>query len=419
MKTRILLIFFLFPYLIGANAKDIYVSAQAEGEPLEAWSEGYLDIHHINTGCGNAAFCILPDGTTLLIDAGANNPNSERHVAPQPNNSKAPGAWIADYILHHFPENRTATIDYFLATHFDKDHIGGVLKTKSTKADYYLTGISEVTEYIPVNKIIDRDYPTYTVVKPAESEMHFYNYLNFIEYQKTLKPDIMERFNVGANNQLVLKYDTENAYAGKFEIRNLIANGIMWTGTGTQTTSLFPDLSGLSGSDLPEENTLSCGIKLSYGKFNYFNAGDLTGYPKPGRPAWHDLETPLAPIVGKVEVCNVNHHGYNNATNDFFIKTLAPRVFIIQASDALHPNHSTLYRMLAKQLYSDARDIFATNLHPAAKIVIGDLTNQMKSAHGHIVIRVSPGGSDFMIYTINDTNTDYAVNAVYGPYFCK
>ncbi|MDR2087068.1 MAG: hypothetical protein LBP72_07820 [Dysgonamonadaceae bacterium] len=401
------------------SAKNIYVSAQAEGEPLEVWSEGYLDIHHINTGCGNAAFCILPDGTTLLIDAGANNPNSERHVAPRPNSSKTPGAWIADYILRHRPPNRVAIIDYFLATHFDKDHIGGVFKTKSTNADYYLTGISEVAEYIPVNKIIDRGYPDYNTVKPAESETHFYNYLNFIEYQKTLNPDLMERFRVGANNQFVLKYDTEAAYAGKFEIRNLIANGVMWTGTETQTTSLFPDLNGLSNSDLPEENTLSCGIKLTYGKFNYFNAGDLTGYPKPGRPQWHDLETPLAPIVGKVEVCNVNHHGYNNATNDLFIKTLAPLVFVIQASDALHPNHSTLFRMLAKQLYADARDIFATNLHPAAKIVIGDLTGQMKSAQGHIVVRVSPGGSDFMIYIIDDSNTGYTVNAAYGPYFCK
>jgi beta-lactamase superfamily II metal-dependent hydrolase len=419
MKTKLLFSFLVLLLTCKLTAKDIYVSAQAQGDPLEAWSEGYLDIHHINTGCGNAAYCILPDGTTLLIDAGANNPNSERHVAPRPDNSKAPGAWIADYILHHAPANREPQIDYFLATHFDKDHIGGVLKKKSTKADYYLTGISEVAEYVPIGKIVDRDYPEYNIVKPAASETHFYNYLNFTEYQKTLNPDIMERFQAGVNDQFVLKYDTESAYAGKFEIRNLIANGVMWTGSGTQTVSLFPDLNGLSGSDTPEENTLSCGIKLSYGKFDYFNAGDLTGYPKPGRPEWHDLETPLAPVVGKVEICHVNHHGYNNATNDFFIRTLAPRVFIIQASDALHPNHSTLYRMLAKQLYSDARDIFSTNLHPAAKVVVGDLTNQMKSTQGHIVIRVSPGGSDFMIYVLDDSNSEYRINGAYGPYFCK
>jgi len=41
------------------------------GDTLPSWSEGYLDIHHINTGKGEAAFFMLPDGTTMLVDAGA------------------------------------------------------------------------------------------------------------------------------------------------------------------------------------------------------------------------------------------------------------------------------------------------------------------------------------------------------------
>ena len=39
------------------------------GKPLPLWTEGCLDIHHINTGRGESAFYILPDGTTMLIDA--------------------------------------------------------------------------------------------------------------------------------------------------------------------------------------------------------------------------------------------------------------------------------------------------------------------------------------------------------------
>jgi beta-lactamase superfamily II metal-dependent hydrolase len=401
MKKK-LKILFLAVLLVGiSNAQtNIYVSAQAEGDPLEPWSEGYLDIHNINTGCGNAAYCILPDGTTLLIDAGANGSGSERHVAPRPNKTKSPGEWIANYILKHAPQGREKKIDYFFATHFHKDHINGIIK---------------VAEQIPVNKIVDRGYD---LQKPEESGF-FLDYLTLIQGLKASNPNIVEKFQVGVNNQFVLKYDNENRYAGKFEVRNLIGNGIMWTGVGTSTISLFPDLSGVSNSNKPEENSLSCAVKLSYGKFDYYNGGDLTGYPKPGRPSWHDLETPLAPKIGKVEVCNVNHHGYNNATNDVFIKTLAPQVFIIQASDALHPNHSTLYRMLAKQLYSDSRDVFATNLHPAAKVVIGDLTEQEKSTQGHIVIRVSPGGDNYMVYVLNDSSDTYGINAVYGPYNCR
>ena len=35
-----------------------------------AWKEGYLDIHHIVTGSGDCVFSVMPDGTTLLVDAG-------------------------------------------------------------------------------------------------------------------------------------------------------------------------------------------------------------------------------------------------------------------------------------------------------------------------------------------------------------
>ena len=42
----------------------------AVGNVLPDWEEGYLDIHFINSGRGECAFYILPDGTTLIVDAG-------------------------------------------------------------------------------------------------------------------------------------------------------------------------------------------------------------------------------------------------------------------------------------------------------------------------------------------------------------
>ncbi|MCS2813728.1 hypothetical protein NXX52_13340 [Bacteroides ovatus] len=39
-------------------------------EYLPEWQAGYLDIHQISTGRGNAAYLIFPDGTTMLLDAG-------------------------------------------------------------------------------------------------------------------------------------------------------------------------------------------------------------------------------------------------------------------------------------------------------------------------------------------------------------
>src|SRR5215813_2628572 len=57
--------------------------------PLPAWTPGTLDIHQIATGRGNAALFVFPDGTTLLVDAGAAGdglPESD----PHPDASRTP-----------------------------------------------------------------------------------------------------------------------------------------------------------------------------------------------------------------------------------------------------------------------------------------------------------------------------------------
>jgi len=46
------------------------LSAQETKPRFPPWTQGHLDIHQISTGRGNAALVILPDGTTLLVDAG-------------------------------------------------------------------------------------------------------------------------------------------------------------------------------------------------------------------------------------------------------------------------------------------------------------------------------------------------------------
>ena len=38
--------------------------AQQVGQPLPPWTAGTLDIHQINTGRGNSALLIFPDGTS-------------------------------------------------------------------------------------------------------------------------------------------------------------------------------------------------------------------------------------------------------------------------------------------------------------------------------------------------------------------
>src|SRR5690348_18368861 len=78
------------------------------GEPLPEWKAGWLDLHHINTGRGNAAYYIFPDGTTMLLDAGEMDPTnprttSKRNTPIRPDDSKRPSEWIVDYIKQVAP----------------------------------------------------------------------------------------------------------------------------------------------------------------------------------------------------------------------------------------------------------------------------------------------------------------------------
>ena len=104
----------------GAQAHDSY----PEPEYLPQWQQGWMDIHTIATGKGDASFIIMPDGTTMLIDAG--DVTGGRFKAPAlPDDSRRPGEWIARYILE-FSKGlpHPQRVDYLWLTHFHEDHMG-------------------------------------------------------------------------------------------------------------------------------------------------------------------------------------------------------------------------------------------------------------------------------------------------------
>jgi hypothetical protein len=53
----------------------------------------------------------------------------------------------------------------------------------------------------------------------------------------------------------------------------------------------------------------------------------------------------------------------------------------------------------------------------ATRIVIGSPVDNMKSRQGHIVVRVDPGGESHTIYILDDSEENFKITAIYGPYF--
>ena len=405
--------FFLSGIAVSATLVSAPTTAQV-GETFPAWSKGHLDIHHINTGKGDAAFFLLPDGTTLLVDAGASNRPKPRIPDPKPDGTRMPGEWIARYISHQLAGQAEQRLNYMLLTHFHNDHMGELYPgVKSSRSGAYtLTGVTEVGEYLPIDKVIDRGWPDYNWPAPLTSD-DMQNYRQFLQWNVKNKGLKVERFEAGRNDQLVLLNDPVSY--PEFGIRNIASNGQVWTGVGTNVRNHFPPLSSLT-KDFPSENMCSNVFRLSYGRFDYYTGGDIPGIPAPGTPVWHDVETPVAKAVGPVEVHVLNHHGFIDAANEFFLGALRPRIHIIHSHSPTHPTLSVLQRLLSSRIYPGPRDIFATNIMHETRVVIGSGIDKLKSQQGHIVVRVAPGGETFKVFIIDDVDESFKIKAVYGPY---
>src|SRR5262249_5412633 len=150
--------------------------------------------------------------------------------------------------------------------------------------------------------------------------------------------------------------------------------------------------SALPSADQPAENDFSLALRIRYGRFRYYTGGDLAGVPLDDTPSWRDLETPVAKAVGPVDVAVLNHHGWLDSTNAFFLRTLDPRVVVIPAWHATHPDHSVLRRLRSPRWQPGPPDLFITSLLDAPRAVFSYLGASFKSDEGHIVIRVAAGG---------------------------
>jgi beta-lactamase superfamily II metal-dependent hydrolase len=384
---------------------------------LESWTPGTLDIHHLAYGRGNSAFILGPDGTTILIDAGTTEDSLAVSCAQRPSANVRPGEWIASYILRQMKAAGRKELDYALITHIHPDHLGdlGPDNPPSPNGNFRLTGISDVDAHVSITTLIDRGFPDYAYPLPSQAPFAL-NYLEYVRSRESLKR-ATERIKVGSASQIRLVHQPSTITS--FTVRNLAANGEVWTGMGEQTRSRFPDLKDLKKEDYPTENMCSIALRLSYGKFDYFTGGDLTSDTEESGESWRDIETPVARAAGPVEVAVADHHGYFDAVGPNFVRALRPEVFIVPSWYVAHPSVLPLRRMLSQRLYAGDRDVFATCVMDANRMVNDQFIPKLRSLEGNIIVRVAPGGNEFQIIVTENTDDSDRVKLVTGPYRCN
>src|SRR6266702_2339946 len=391
---------FLQTLLCASTTLALPASAFADtliGSPLPPWREGNFDIHHIDTGRGNSTFLVFPDGTTMLIDAGAVTSAPAGTLNPaRPNASKRPGEWIAAYILAHAPQPH---LDYFLATHLHADHIDG---------------LPDVAAHLPIGTCIDRAFPHYAPNQqpPASAKA----YLDFLQNRvRDGKP--VEAARVASSDHVVQR----NHPAASFRARILAANGNIWN---PKTNSVDAHLANVSaaGNAHGYENNFSVATRFDYGAFSYFTGGDLDCDTFDGHMPELDTETPVVRACGRVEVAVADHHGYFDACGPAFFQALNAQAYIVPSWDIGHPGSAQMQRMEGAWDFNDSKavhDVFTLELLPQNALINRRFSGQLKSQIGHLVVRVAAGGTNYQIYSLDSTQETSPITGVFGPYTCR
>lgn len=391
-------------------------AAPAADAAFTPWTPGLLDIHHIDSGRGNATFILAPDGTTILIDCGASNDGPEVSAPARPDGSRRPGEWVAAYALRHARAAGRDALDYLIVTHIHPDHIGdvGLSAAGAAKDAYQPTGVSDVDRLMPAKMVIDRSYPDYGPLPPPAAPFAA-NYLAWLDERRRSGREVA-RLDVGSDRQIKLRHASGSA---DFAIRALAGNGRIWNGTGSDSHSLFPDIASLAPEAKPSENMLSLALRLSYGHFSYFTGGDLVADTRDGRFPWMDVETPVARAAGRVEVAVADHHGYFDACGPDFVRLLDAQAYIIPSWHLSHPGQAQIQRLLGDWPGVARHDVFATEMLPGNRLANERFAAKLRSTQGHVVIRVAPGGGSYGIFVLDSTREDTPVTLKCGPYLCR
>ena len=386
------------------------------GEVMPAWSEGNLDIHFINSGRGECTFYILPDGTTMVVDAGEIFPTDPTAQPQRPNSSTPAYKTFGTYIKHFLPASSGGKIDYMMLTHFHIDHMGEMSSSNAIHPEggYQLVGVSGLFEEVPFRNLIDRGYPTYeedSYTFPTSESESTQNYIKFAKYVTTKKGVTGERFQVGSETQFKLLGATKDTYDGKFRIFNHVGNGDgYYKGSNGE---------GFVDRRKPStENGASCGFHLQYGKFDFIAAGDLVSVAQNFQAYYY------RDYVSYLEGFKSNHHLSANSWGGQMQKyAFSPRVIVVQSFYEKQPDVDLLTSIFSGQFssynYTWEKDVYLTKSWDAKMEANKDLFSKVKAYGGHVVIRVAPGGGSFRVYMLKDTDFSYEIKSVSDEYICQ
>lgn len=351
----------------------LLLAAPLAGAQGERPAADLIRIHTLMVGQGDSTIIEGPrnadgDRKIMVIDVGESSQegNEAKHV-------------VEPYLRQHVddgkPGRANVDIDYLVVTHYHKDHMGSP-KGKEPTGIYYLWEALGVR----VGKLLD------TGLGYDASGQGDTTYRQWV-MDKNVDRETIRFDQLGKDRQIDL---------GDGVWVEVLSIGAEVEGRGRVVKDRW--VSSTS------QNDFCIQLVVHYGKFDYYVAGDLSGYLHESWGAWyHSIEAATFPHLRPVEVYRVNHHGSQWSSCYGFLQRTRPLVSLISCGKGhKHPNPYTVQRLLGYEDYWTGRplgsDIFQTRNedgfvllepHPHTGKV-------QRVANGNIVVE-SDGVSDFSV----------------------
>lgn len=395
------------------------VSAPQAGDIYPGWKPGEMDLHFVYTGCGENMFYRLPDGTSILNDTGDFfRPRDLKDVPLLPSADRLGGEWVARYIRRIYPEK---TIDYALFSHWHSDHIGhahfGRGDTPDASYRYRtladgrkVNGFLSVAEEFSFRHYLDHQYPARGTYGTQDSSLSLL--APWVDDQ--IKHGLhAEAFRPGACNQIGLQRDA-GKYRDQFSIRNICANGVLWDGESGAVDYAAEHQSIVGPKKRIQQNMLSMGFVIQYGKFRYFTGGDVQsdGFRRKDGTVV-DYEGLVGERVGPVSLCKMNHHGCTNAMGKRFLGAVRAQTYTACMWCPRQAHPEVLGRLPAPG--KNASPLIVPNLvcafHHENESRYGYRLERVGAAH--VVVKVAPGGDTYRVYLLDATDESMRVLATF------
>ncbi len=313
--------------------------------PATAVEKNEVEIVNIRIGQGDATLIRGPENSqgkrvTVLFDAG--------------DDKDYDGSRIIAAVL---AKRKIRELDYVVISHYDADHIGGLITEHGRHGTSFLFGPNGVPgadidddndgrlnwegqpdqDPDPQEFGLGDDIKVGTFVDRGDE-----NNKNTIQYQRYVK--------IAAARGNRYSLDTQ-AKLDSFAID---------LGNGARMTP-YASAGRIRGASdkvpkVDTENEQSVSMLVTYGKFDFLVSGDMIGRRAGAEDAQVEraVGAKIAAAGRVVDVLHVNHHGANNASDDVFLRQIKPTIAVISHGDVdsyRHPNVNALRRLEEAGVY--------------------------------------------------------------------